>query len=235
MSCRTIGEIRALILNYAPVGSWFVLERWISDSPFRHAAGSGQSDLDVATGSGAKEILEQHWDTWIVDTDWEWLAEKGINTVRIPVRLSLHLYLVLYLVISAVCRWQSDRLSYLSTANSLRLQIGYYHICGVDPSVLDGTDFANLGHIFAGAWSRVTSALARAHRSGIAVLFGESPRPRARTLPRQRLTQSPQICTLRRGNRTRTRTRGRPRPRHSLRTRRIWPTPCASSPRSSPI
>ncbi|KAL1948719.1 hypothetical protein VTO73DRAFT_10525 [Trametes versicolor] len=115
------------------LGSWFVLERWISDSPFRNAAGSGQSDLDVATGSGAKEILEHHWDTWIVDADWDWLAEQGINTVRIP--------------------------------------IGYYHICGVDPSVLDGTDFANLGHIFVGAWSRVTGALARAHRSGIAVLF----------------------------------------------------------------
>lgn len=117
MSCRTIVGIRALILSFTPVGSWFVLERWISDSPFRNAAGSGQSDLDVATGSGAKEILEHHWDTWIVDTDWEWLAEKGINTVRIPVRLSLHLYLAQYLVISAVRRWQRDRPPYLSTAN----------------------------------------------------------------------------------------------------------------------
>ncbi|KAI0821809.1 glycoside hydrolase, partial [Trametes gibbosa] len=114
-------------------GSWFVLERWISDSPFHGAASPAQSDLDVATGTHAQETLEHHWDTWITDADWAWLAEKGINTVRIP--------------------------------------IGYYHICGADPSVLDGTDFANLAPIFAGAWARVTNALASAHRSGIGVLF----------------------------------------------------------------
>ncbi|KAH9848755.1 glycoside hydrolase, partial [Lenzites betulinus] len=115
------------------LGSWFVLERWISDSPFHGAASPAQSDLDIATGTHAQETLEHHWDTWITDADWAWLAEKGINTVRIP--------------------------------------IGYYHICGADPSVLDGTDFANLAPIFAGAWARVTNALASAHRSGIGVLF----------------------------------------------------------------
>ncbi|KZT07056.1 glycoside hydrolase family 5 protein [Laetiporus sulphureus 93-53] len=70
------------------LGSWFVLERWIADSPFRCAASPAQSDLDVARGSNAKEILEQHWDTWITEDDWKWIADKGINTVRIPVRPS---------------------------------------------------------------------------------------------------------------------------------------------------
>ncbi|KAI0628657.1 glycoside hydrolase [Trametes polyzona] len=115
------------------LGSWFVQERWISDSPFRNAAAPAQSDLDIATGSDAKEILEHHWDTWITDADWAWLAEKGINTVRIP--------------------------------------IGYYHICGADPSVLDHTDFANLGPIFAGAWTRVLNAFVNAYRYGIGVLI----------------------------------------------------------------
>ncbi|KAI8974823.1 glycoside hydrolase superfamily [Trametes punicea] len=118
------------------LGSWFVFERWISDSPFRNAAAPAQSDLDVAKGEHAKEILEHHWDTWITEADWAWLAERGINTVRIP--------------------------------------IGYYHICGADPSVLEGTDFANLDRVFAGAWVKVTNALATAHRYGIGVLFGAS-------------------------------------------------------------
>ncbi|OSD05049.1 glycoside hydrolase family 5 protein [Trametes coccinea BRFM310] len=115
------------------LGSWFVLERWIADSPFRNAVAPAQSDLDVAKGDHARETLERHWDTWITEPDWAWLAGNGINTVRIP--------------------------------------IGYYHICGADPGVLAGTDFADLDHVFAGAWARVTNALATAHRYGIGVLF----------------------------------------------------------------
>ncbi len=69
------------------IGSWFVLERWIADGPFRAARVPAKSDLDVASGSDAKSILEQHWDTWVTDQDWAWLAGHGINTVRIPVRL----------------------------------------------------------------------------------------------------------------------------------------------------
>lgn len=66
-------------------GSWFVLERWITEQPFQAASSPGQSDLDVARGSNAKEILERHWDTWITEVDWSWIADRGINAVRIPV------------------------------------------------------------------------------------------------------------------------------------------------------
>lgn len=52
---------------------------------FRDAADPGQSDLDVAKGSNAKSNLEQHWDTWITDQDWQWIVDRGFNTVRIPV------------------------------------------------------------------------------------------------------------------------------------------------------
>ena len=68
------------------VGSWFVLEPWISPAPFRFAKAPAQCDLDVAHGSHAKEVLETHWDTWIVEEDWKWIKDRGINTVRIPVR-----------------------------------------------------------------------------------------------------------------------------------------------------
>lgn len=69
------------------LGSWFVLERWISPGPFRSAKAPAQSDLDVAHGSDAKAILEQHWDDWITEQDWIWLRDRGFNTVRIPVRV----------------------------------------------------------------------------------------------------------------------------------------------------
>lgn len=52
-------------------------------------------------------------------------------------------------------------------------QIGFYHICSVDPSVLrNGTDFADLHDTFSGAWDKITNALKTAHRYGIGVLFG---------------------------------------------------------------
>jgi hypothetical protein len=64
-----------------------VLESWIADRPFREAHPPAQSDLDVARGTHAREILQDHWRNWIVESDWAWLAETGINAVRIPVSL----------------------------------------------------------------------------------------------------------------------------------------------------
>lgn len=66
-------------------GSWFVLERWITDAPFRHAAPPAKSDLDVAKGQNAATILQGHYDSWITDADFAWLSERGFTTVRIPV------------------------------------------------------------------------------------------------------------------------------------------------------
>ncbi|KAI0058194.1 glycoside hydrolase [Artomyces pyxidatus] len=115
------------------LGSWFVLERWIADAPFQGAAPPGQSDHDVARGPDGQRILEEHWDNWMAEDDWKWIAERGINTVRIP--------------------------------------IGYYELCSVDPSVIVGTDFADLGHVFQGAWPRITTAIETAYRFGFGVLI----------------------------------------------------------------
>lgn len=140
-------------------GSWFVLERWIADSPYRFAAQPGQSDLDVARGSHAKEVLEHHWDSWVIEQDFAWIAARGLNTVRLPVRQ-------IAVFVGRSC---------LET--SLLRQIGYYHLCGADPSVLKGTDFEGLEHIYAGAWSRITTAIATANKFGLGVLLGELPDP----------------------------------------------------------
>ncbi|EKM81464.1 hypothetical protein AGABI1DRAFT_69695 [Agaricus bisporus var. burnettii JB137-S8] len=115
------------------LGSWFVLERWITDSPFRSAVQPAQSDLDVARGKDAKAILENHWNTWITEADWVWLKDHGFNAVRIP--------------------------------------IGYYHLAGLDPSLLDGTDFYGLAGVFEHAWSKIKEAFELAYKYRIGILL----------------------------------------------------------------
>jgi glucan 1,3-beta-glucosidase len=51
-------------------------------------------------------------------------------------------------------------------------QIGYYHLCGADPSVLRNTAFHDLEHVFTGAWARITLAIETARHHGIGVLLG---------------------------------------------------------------
>ncbi|KAF8956203.1 glycoside hydrolase superfamily, partial [Flammula alnicola] len=45
--------------------------------------------------------------------------------------------------------------------NSVRIPIGYYHLCGVDPTVLHGTDCQPFCEFYSGAWQRVTQAIQR--------------------------------------------------------------------------
>lgn len=71
-----------------PITPAVVLERWITDLPFRCARQPASSDLDVAYGENAQQILEEHWTTWITEPDWAWISQQGINTVRIPVSFS---------------------------------------------------------------------------------------------------------------------------------------------------
>ncbi|KAF5328070.1 hypothetical protein D9619_013609 [Psilocybe cf. subviscida] len=115
------------------LGSWFVLERWIADEPFTYAISPTQSDIDIAHGPHAKEVVEKHWDSWIQNEDWDYMRDHGINAARIP--------------------------------------IGYYHLCGADRSVLDGTDFYPVYEVYNGAWARITRAIARAAESEIGVLL----------------------------------------------------------------
>ena len=60
-----------------------------SNSVFREAVKPKSSDMDVAQGGNAKAILEEHWDSWIGEEDWNWIKDHGYNSVRIPVSLRL--------------------------------------------------------------------------------------------------------------------------------------------------
>jgi glucan 1,3-beta-glucosidase len=61
----------------------------MTPSLYTCAAGKRSSELDIAQGWGsvdnARAVLEHHWDTWITQKDFEYLASIGINTVRLPI------------------------------------------------------------------------------------------------------------------------------------------------------
>lgn len=69
--------------------SRFVQENWMVPSLFACASGEKLSELDIASGwgstTGARVTLERHWDTFINQSDFEYLASIGINTVRLPI------------------------------------------------------------------------------------------------------------------------------------------------------
>ncbi|PCH38120.1 glycoside hydrolase family 5 protein [Wolfiporia cocos MD-104 SS10] len=71
------------------IASRFVHEAWMTPSVFACAAGQQLSEIDIANGwnstATARSVLEHHWDTFINQTDFEYLASIGINTVRLPI------------------------------------------------------------------------------------------------------------------------------------------------------
>jgi glucan 1,3-beta-glucosidase len=71
------------------LGGWLVLEPWITPSIFDNTNDSriideytfGQyQDHDIASNT-----LKQHWDTWITESDFQAIANAGLNHVRLPI------------------------------------------------------------------------------------------------------------------------------------------------------
>lgn len=71
------------------LGGWLVLEPWITPSLFDNTGNPkiidewtfGQyQDHDVALAT-----LEEHWNTWITEQDFEEIAAAGLNHVRLPI------------------------------------------------------------------------------------------------------------------------------------------------------
>lgn len=67
----------------------FVHEQWMTPSLFTCADGPQMAEIDIANGWGnttnARALVEHHWDTFINQSDFEYLSSIGINTVRIPI------------------------------------------------------------------------------------------------------------------------------------------------------
>ncbi|KAL9123731.1 MAG: hypothetical protein Q9217_006868 [Psora testacea] len=69
------------------LGGWFVLEPWITPSIF--SVGDNVVDEYTYTQALGKETasrnLQNHWDSWITQSDFNAIAAAGLNHVRIPI------------------------------------------------------------------------------------------------------------------------------------------------------
>jgi len=66
------------------LGSWLVLEKWMVPSLFEGTIATDETTWCAELGGAAAEKLRAHWNSWITESDFAWLAARGINTVRIP-------------------------------------------------------------------------------------------------------------------------------------------------------
>lgn len=67
-------------------GGWFVLEPWITPSIFEGNGAVDEYTLTQELGSdAAKSKLQQHWNSWITQDDFNQMAKAGLNHVRIPI------------------------------------------------------------------------------------------------------------------------------------------------------
>lgn len=67
------------------LGGWLVLERWLTPSVFAGIAASDEHGLCEALGKQKQTVLTEHYVNWITKADFEWIAQHGLNAVRIPV------------------------------------------------------------------------------------------------------------------------------------------------------
>lgn len=67
------------------LGGWLVLEKWMTPSLFAGLAATDETSWCVELGKTAASRLRAHWDGFITRDDFAWLAQTGLNAVRIPV------------------------------------------------------------------------------------------------------------------------------------------------------
>lgn len=69
------------------LGGWFVLEPWITPSIFEAVSGV-KDEYTLSQNLGKAEAssrLQQHWNSWITQDDFNRIAQAGLNHVRIPI------------------------------------------------------------------------------------------------------------------------------------------------------
>ena len=66
------------------LGGWLVLEKWMTPSLFEGLAATDETTWCAELGPEAPARLRAHWDRFIKREDFAWLADVGINAVRIP-------------------------------------------------------------------------------------------------------------------------------------------------------
>ena len=66
------------------LGGWLVLEKWMTPSLFAGLAATDETSWCTELGADAPKRLRTHWDSWITQADFQWLADRGLDAVRIP-------------------------------------------------------------------------------------------------------------------------------------------------------
>ncbi|WPK22887.1 hypothetical protein PUMCH_000108 [Australozyma saopauloensis] len=74
------------------LGGCFVREKWMfKDSMIGDEHNGPKTELqalkeEVARDrDGARDFLENHWQSFMNDDDWKWIQSKGMNSVRVPI------------------------------------------------------------------------------------------------------------------------------------------------------
>ena len=67
------------------LGGWLVLEKWMTPTVFAGLAAGDETAWCVELGRAAQPRLSAHWRDFITRDDFGWLADRGIDAVRIPV------------------------------------------------------------------------------------------------------------------------------------------------------
>lgn len=71
------------------LGGWLVLEPWITPSIFENTNNVNIVDEwtfgEYQDYNTAQTALQNHWDTWITESDFKAIAAAGLNHVRLPI------------------------------------------------------------------------------------------------------------------------------------------------------
>ena len=82
---QSVGNKSAKKLRGVNLGGWLVLEKWMTPSLFEGLQARDETSYCVELGEKAAQALKNHWHTFITRDDFAWLAQTGINAVRIPI------------------------------------------------------------------------------------------------------------------------------------------------------
>lgn len=75
-----IGTVRGVNL-----GGWFVLESWMTPDLFSGIPNAHDETTWIINNPNAEEDLIEHWETFITEADFQFLADNNIEYIRLPI------------------------------------------------------------------------------------------------------------------------------------------------------
>jgi len=67
------------------LGNWLILEKWMKPSLFAGVKAGDEYTLCHALGERAESVIREHRETYITEDDFDWLAQRGIDSIRLPI------------------------------------------------------------------------------------------------------------------------------------------------------